>query len=436
MEDKKINKEVLEKPIVCQLEKEYQTSEEVMAKKTLRPIYERDSMERFGDDLTEQVMQYLTFTNKVKFECLSKQWQRFVFNKQTELDLNHQIFINEFNLKVNRQSLESYLKKCQNISRVVLWRGGECEELDLITKYCRRVTKLVLPYIVHRENLIEFGDKHGQWLEEFGFHNCSSVLEDCVKKFVQMCPNIKKMDIPLGWSLSDTTHQLLVDSLKRLEVINDIIISSDDYSYHKMELFVAKYGKGLKKIGFHFNELSSNYLEKCLFLISRFESLESLGIDITSTKTNIEPMYEYVCWLANKCTKLTELCLTTTESSIISDNIFYSLSEFPSLEKLVFNSQCKTRLNGGVECLQNMTQLKHLSITCPQLTQGFFANIQSVLPNLQSLDIYIPHISDNSIKQFVESLQTKKYIERVVVNNKTFFYCKNRSQSKPRILFR
>ena len=44
MEDKKIEKEVISEPIVCQTEIECQTSEEVMAKKTLRPIYEKDSM--------------------------------------------------------------------------------------------------------------------------------------------------------------------------------------------------------------------------------------------------------------------------------------------------------------------------------------------------------------------------------------------------------
>ena len=49
-------------------------------------VYERDSMERFGDDLTKVIVSYLYINNKVKFECLSKQWQRLIFNKQTELN--------------------------------------------------------------------------------------------------------------------------------------------------------------------------------------------------------------------------------------------------------------------------------------------------------------------------------------------------------------
>ena len=32
-------------------------------------------MDRFGDDLTELILQYLTFEDKVRLECVSKQWR-------------------------------------------------------------------------------------------------------------------------------------------------------------------------------------------------------------------------------------------------------------------------------------------------------------------------------------------------------------------------
>ena len=437
MEEKKRNNEVMKESMVCITETESEANtEEVMTKKSPIRVYARDSMERFGDDLTEQVIQYLWFSDKVMFECLSKQWQRLVLNKQMEIDLNHKVFYRYQSMKfgVNRQALESFLKKCPNISRVVLWREGLGEELDLITKYCRRVSKLVIPRGVDRQQLIEFGDKHGQWLEEFGFGNISAFLNNYVKEFLQMCPNIKKIGLNKGWNVIDTTHHILVDSLKKLEVINEIAIPYYNNSCRKMEPFVAKYGKSLKKIRFHFKELSSNNLKTCLTLISRIESLESLGIEVINLKTEVEPIDECLKLLANKCTKLKELRLRTTNSLIISDNIFFSLSEFRSLERLIFNSTLMGHWNGSVECLKYMTRLKHLSIDYSQLTEDFFANIQTLLPNVQSLDINIPNIGYNSIKSFVESLQSMKYIERVVFNEQTFFYCKNRSESQPRIL--
>ena len=44
-----------------------------------RMIYEKDSMDRLADDLTEEVLQYLTFSDKVRLECVSKQWMRCVY---------------------------------------------------------------------------------------------------------------------------------------------------------------------------------------------------------------------------------------------------------------------------------------------------------------------------------------------------------------------
>ena len=169
MEEKKRQNEELKEMNGCKTEPEYDdNSEEVMTNKSLSRVYKRDSMYLFGDDLTEQVIQYLWFSDKVMFECLSKQWQRLVFNKQTKLHLNYRIFLKKsdgFNYQVDRQALESLFKKCQNISRVVLWRYGMGEELDVITKYCRRVTKIVITFRVNRQILIEFGNKHGQWFE-------------------------------------------------------------------------------------------------------------------------------------------------------------------------------------------------------------------------------------------------------------------------------
>ena len=124
-------------------------------------VYERDSMERFGDDLTEEVIQYLWLEEKVKFEYVSKQWQRLVFNKQIELHLNsyrdshrmnslYYLFVcKKYVHKFDRRILKSVLMKCPNISRVYLKSNDMFIKyydisLKLVTKYCRRVTKLMV----------------------------------------------------------------------------------------------------------------------------------------------------------------------------------------------------------------------------------------------------------------------------------------------------
>ena len=55
--------------------------------KNERKVYAKNTFERFGDDLAEEVLQYLTITDKVRLECVSKQWRRLVYNKQFVIEL-------------------------------------------------------------------------------------------------------------------------------------------------------------------------------------------------------------------------------------------------------------------------------------------------------------------------------------------------------------
>ena len=422
-----------------------------MAEKSPISVYERDSMERFGDDLTEQVIQYLWFSDKVMFECLSKQWQRLVYNKQMEIDLNLYTDLKErkntlfrlirnvdnrgnlissplFYYKVDIQLLESLLKKCQNIRRVHLNINQNGKELELITKYCRRVTKLMVYEDCSEDCLMSFATKHGMWLQEFAMYDCMNELPDYLKRFLLMCPNIKKIDINLCYHFDSIIDES--DSMPKLEVIKEVNIFDSKF----LKILNTKYGKSLKGLRIVFNDFSSKELKKGFALISQFESLESLelGFDFLESKSTIE---ECLKLLANKCTKLTELRFKTPPLSKIS-RIFFSFADFLSLERLVLDfGNIKNKLEGSVDCFEHMTGLKHLSITYSQLTEDFFANIQTILPNIRFLDINTNQNNSELFEQFIESLQTMKYIERVVVNDsKKFFYFKNRSESKPRIL--
>ena len=42
-------------------------------------VHLKDSMDRFGDDLTELILSFLWFEDKIRLECVSKQWKRCVF---------------------------------------------------------------------------------------------------------------------------------------------------------------------------------------------------------------------------------------------------------------------------------------------------------------------------------------------------------------------
>ena len=415
---------------------------QLIAEKSPKVVYERDSMERFGDDLTEQVMQYLWFSDKVMFECLSKQWQRLVFNKQTELDIKEdcierknsliKLFRKKYMYWLDRRDLISVVKKCLNISRVYL-REWKCDvELNVITAYCRRVTKLILYRAYGEQPLISFATKHGMWLEEFGINETHLVLPNYMKKFLQMCPNIKKIDINLEFNFDVIDES---ESLPKLEVIKEVRLYEEDSQ--RLDVLVRKYSTRLKAIQITFIQISSDELKTCFAHISRFESLESLEFKIKFTSNFIYEEHFRECFklLANNCTKLRELNINT-ESCVLCNRIFLALSELRYLERLnVFQIYSLDKLERSVECLKHMTRLKHLSINHIGQTLDFLDNIQTYLPEIRYLDIDSINRDYKSWKVFAESLQTMKYIKRLVVNNNMkFYYNKNRSESKPRIL--
>ena len=70
--------------------------------------------------------------------------------------------------------------------------------------------------------------------------------------------------------------------------------------------------------------------------------------------------------------------------SVLTNRIFFALSEFRSLERLhVFAIYNMAKVEGSVECLKQMTRLKHLSISYGKLTEDFFKNMKKHLPSIR-----------------------------------------------------
>ncbi len=51
-------------------------------------FYNKQSFERFSDNVCETLFSYLSISDKVKFECMPKQWQSLIFNNQKNIIIN------------------------------------------------------------------------------------------------------------------------------------------------------------------------------------------------------------------------------------------------------------------------------------------------------------------------------------------------------------
>ena len=123
-------------------------------------VYLKNSFDRLGDDLTELILQYLTFEDKVRLECVSKQWRRLVFNKQFVIEILGSESINYINSNNCGQQLVSYLgsiskEKHNSLNKLMIVRANRLldirklniEAFESVLKKCPNIKKVILESI-------------------------------------------------------------------------------------------------------------------------------------------------------------------------------------------------------------------------------------------------------------------------------------------------
>jgi hypothetical protein len=75
-----------------------------------------DSFDRFGDDLCEVLISYLSISDKIGFECVSKQWKSLIFNKQKSIEVNFaKKVMTQLNCRQILPQIKQYSKNCSKV---------------------------------------------------------------------------------------------------------------------------------------------------------------------------------------------------------------------------------------------------------------------------------------------------------------------------------
>ena len=387
-------------------------------------VYSKDSMDRLGDDLTEELLQYLTFEDKIRLECVSKQWKRCVFQRQfvIEIDWNcryshnslYKLNTNEWTDEedeefldelLDQKALESVLNKCQNIMSVRLEMTVESEVLALFGRYCPRLKSI--DYDFTNQNGFQFLQIYGHKLEKHYFGDFSD--KDCLK----LCPNLK--------SVSFREISLVLDEspeyLPKLEQIFRVLHFISPEEVKQINILVHKYRKSLKSLALSLGEFTAKELKPCIECISRFENLKRFKLDVIKST---EPIDDCLKLIGQKCTKLSLVYLWFSYMVPMSDRFFDVFTHFKAIKKLKLYLQPNRVLKGSVDCFKHCKQLTELDIEYYHLTEDFFTNIESSLPKLQLLEIKSgKQFSDIFINSF-HSMKIQKVVHNIANNkNKT-----------------
>ena len=406
--------------------------------------YLKNSFDRFGDDLTELILQYLTFEDKVRLECVSKQWRRLVFNKQYAIEILGSESINYINSnncgqqlvsylgsiskeknnslnklmivranrlldirKLNIEAFESVLKKCPNIKKVIIDFGIDSSVLSLIGRYCPRIKSLgykTLNLYTNEDNALSFFCMYGHKLEELYLYGNDWVGYEIV--YLRHCTNLKilmLMDSPLIYKQDEG----FLPKLEEIRFPPDYLYIYNVRNVNELKIMTDKYSQTMKILNVSLGYLTAEEIKTCVECIARFENLKGLRLEIRSYRTE-EPIDDCLSLIGQKCNKLLKLDLDIQIT--ISDRFFSSLSEFKAIKKLKITLLDDIEAKGSIECFKHCKQLIELDITYDKKREDFFANIGSFVPKLQSLRITtLKQYSDS----FIDSFHSMKYIQKV-----------------------
>ena len=301
--------------------------------------YRRDSIDRFGDDLTELILSFMSFEDQTRLQFVCRQWQRLIFEKTCEVRIVKEWSLTKMYRRIVRfdkscttRAKISCLRNCRNIRSVSLKNVTNKKELSLIGQYCPHIRALDYRKIDVRSALPFFRD-YGHKLEELHL-----ILDyKLLKKFLDLCPNLKKVQV-------NDSEVLLTegnDFLPQLEhVVSRLYIYSGNI--HKFHTFANKYSQTLKHLSAEIsNELSGQSLKTCIEYISRFDNLQQLDLMI-NYRQNIQTL-NCLSLIGQGCTKLVMFHVIIYYELPMSKQFFYIFLKFKTLKRLTINFETMSR---------------------------------------------------------------------------------------------
>ena len=408
----------------------------------------------FCDDLCEVILQYLPLKDKLRLECVSKQFQRTVFQKQNkvilEVELKESLYQRSFTSsyetnvlrikyspeyqvvpQMNQQleviafescyhkPIESLLKKCPNIQSIDLMRFHSNNSqisklmLQMITKYCNHLIEFKgMPFNINDcIETQEFCRKFGPKLKYFG--SAKDVFD------FNLFPNIETID---EYRVVDPFRAEKLLQLNPLKHLKKLVIGI----YMSNEHFLPPLMQKLQNLT-HLNLwLITRALNKAFEDFPSLQNLRDLFITFVDNQ-EIKGMCDSLKQIAIKCPKLKRLVLNNSIVSLrnISEvkQLFQTLKAFPSLKRLYIILMDRTGLQTtndwfSFELFKGFPQqLTHLSLGfCEKpINESILKDIDIYLPKLQYFVFHTPHKTDTKgmtqtadILSRLSSLQTIK----------------------------
>jgi hypothetical protein len=399
---------------------------EINCEKKTKSGFYCNSFERFSDDLCELLLSYLSISDKIHFECVSKQWQRLVFNKQQKLILNdwnesYDTIIIENDKKLSL-IIECLTKKFKFINDLEI-------DNDVLFDVNKQIIEIIVQNCQYLKGLSFFGQEFRECYELFGqkllqkleFINICGIDKKEMKLILKSTHNLKAIKI------YEEFDALIEQYLPKLVEIK--IFDSKHFSFDSFENFVNLYKKQIKKISFDdWTEKRDKYIPYLL----RFENLETFIIG-----------FDYYHWnkdfisMAKQLKNLKHLSITAEELNESFDRLkaFNNLEVFElvlydfreeDIKVIETLNLTKLQIYLGIhdisdQLFEKLAKMKRLSKLLLDFESEFDSGICQLIknsPKLKNIELNDKHINETTIKAFVEkALNSLKTYYKLIARN-------------------
>ena len=385
----------------------------------------RNSFEdRFCDDLSEVILQFLPLKDKFRFECVSKQFQRTVFQKEYHLDLS-QILFQMRNLSINQKKevLETLLKKLVNIRSFRSLYLLNDSDIDLMVKYCNNLMKInVILSQISETKRKAFVDKFGSKLISICY------LERDLQWIQNSFPQIQELITPLCLPDGYEIRYLADLRLKNLKKVKCHLFAnelSSNQVVKQFQQFVENH-KSLTHLTINLN-ISDEDIFELLFNILELNQLTCLHIGVL-TRNYPVPDIQFelendIKLMAVYCPYLKSLSIHILIYSSIEISIINELIRLPKLKRISLKPIAVDKTITSAKLFDGLQSLTHLELSVDRWGVYFqsqlLKNIHMFLPKLQRLEII-----DSPIKVTEKTADTLSRLSRLeslrlIVDKKT-----------------
>ena len=391
--------------------------------------YRRDSFsDRFGTDSEViDILQYLSLKDRLRLECVSKQFQRTVFYSNSEYLLLPQKGI------TNNQQYIHLFEKWPKLNKIIfgssdpmIWEINNKisnDLIELIIKYCNNLTHIRFDLIVgiYSKEQKKFLDKFANQLISlinFG-KNIEFKYMDSVENLTSIpifssAPNLEELVVE---SFDLFLNQIQFNRLKSFELILYPKYLDD------FQVFIERNAKTLKHLTITCVAFFDVNTQTLLTIIAKAINLVHLAITPIDMITDQSLAY-YWNQIAINCKQIKSLrlLLKDNKNMRINGETLSILKQFNRLKRLqlfIESSQMASNLihdfNNSFRGLTHLT-ICDTSYNAIALNETLLTNIDINLPKLKYLKINCPFTGNEETGRVLGSLSCLEEIELKIKN--------------------